>query len=135
MTGASVAPAVQPARGPTGEHVSGGVFEAVTVLSAEGYLVGKVLDPASPFDLMAKKGNVMLLVSVVRPKEPVSGAREVTEQYRDHVRLLQKFYTSDADNLQFWVFSRKKGLLRYRVYDWGIGNEQTMQKLIRNPHD
>ncbi len=125
-----------PARGHTGEHVSGGVFEAATILTAEGYTVGKVLDPSSPFNLMAWKGGAtLLLVSVVRPKEPVSGASEVTAQYEAHVHRLQKYYTSDADNLQFWVFSRKKGLLRYRVYDWGIGNEQTMQKLIKKPHD
>jgi len=115
-----------------GEHTNRGVYEAAAVLNAEGYIVARVMDPGAPFDLMARKGNATMLLRIVRPKEPVNGARQVAEQYVDCVREIQKYYRSEEDNLQFWVFSREKGLLRYRVYDWGIGNEQTIRKPIKN---
>jgi len=115
-----------------GKHTNRGVYEAAAILNAEGYMVGRVMDHGSLFDLMARKGSATMLLRVVRPKEPVNGARQVTEQYENSVRWMQKYYRSEEDNLQFWVFSREKGLLRYRVYDWGIGNEQTMKKLRKN---
>lgn len=41
---------------------------------------------------------------------------------------MQPFWNSDADNLQFWLFSRLAGLRRYRVFRGGIWNVETMQK-------
>ena len=41
---------------------------------------------------------------------------------------MQPFWNSDGENLQFWVFSRVAGLLRYRVYRGGIWNEATRSR-------
>ena len=65
----------------------------------------------------------------------VANARNVREQYEAVVREMEPYYRSEADNIQFMVISREHGLLRYRVYDWGIGNVETMQKIMKIPRE
>ena len=117
----------------SGQHVPRGTSEAAEILSQEGYTVGKVLDPESPFDLMGWNHGGSILVRVARPKEPVANARDVGERYETDIRAMEPYYRSEADNIQFMIFSRESGLLRYRVYDWGIGNVRTMQKIMKSP--
>jgi hypothetical protein len=121
-----------PARKKHGKHVPKCMYEAMTILLKEGYIPGKVQDQESVFDIVALGRRGSLLLRVVRPKEPVANARDVRELYEDEIRRLEPYYRSDGDDIQFWVFSRKNKLIRYRVYDWGIGNVETMQKIMKN---
>jgi hypothetical protein len=117
-----------------GQHVPRSMYEAMAILRAEGYIVGKILDPESAFDITGWSYRGSILVTVVRPKEPVANAHDVTELYGTKVRKMQPYCRSDADNIQFWVFSREIGLIRYRVFDWGIGNEEKMLKSMQKQH-
>ena len=117
-----------------GQHVPRGVYEAMAILRKEGYIVGKIIDPESAFDIMGWSPRGSILVTVIRPKEPVANAHDVTELYDAKVRKMQPYCRSDADNIQFWVFSRENGLIRYRVFDWGIGNEEKILKSMQKKH-
>jgi len=112
---------------PSGTNVPGGVAEAARILHDWGYIVGRVIDPACPISLIAHKGREMLSVTVVRPREPVKNASDVRYWYSREVLELQPYWNSDTDNIQFWLFSRVAGLLRYRVFRGGIWNVETMQ--------
>jgi hypothetical protein len=113
-------------------HVKPGVLEAAELLEGEEYRTGRVLTPGSPFDLMASKANrSTLYIMVVRTKSPVANARDVRELYEKEIREIQPYWKSDADDLQFWVFSRVNGLLRYRVFRggiWRVSNGRDSQK-------
>ncbi len=112
---------------PVGKNVTYAVTEAARILKTWGYRVGKVDDPDLPFDLMASKGNGVIYIRVIRPREPVMNAAGVRAYYSGEVVTLQPFWNSDADNIQFWLISRVAGLLRYRVFRGGIWNVETMQ--------
>jgi len=112
---------------PAGKNVTYAVTEAARILKTWGYRVGKVDDPDLPFDLMASKGNGVIYIRVIRPREPVMNAAGVRAYYSGEVVTLQPFWNSDADNIQFWLISRVAGLLRYRVFRGGIWNVETMQ--------
>jgi len=114
-----------------GIHPPRGTFEAADILAGEGYLVGRMQGRAAAFDLVGQSPEGSILVRIVRPKSPVANAREVRELYENDIRAIQPFCRAPSDNIQFWVFSREAGLLRYRVYDWGIGNVSTMQKILK----
>ncbi|MHB8164006.1 MAG: hypothetical protein ACYDDV_06605 [Methanoregula sp.] len=116
-----------------GQHVPRGSCEIAGLLEEEGYIVGVIPDPKSPFDLIGWSNAGSILVRVARPKELVANARNVREQYEEVVRVMEPYYRTEADNIQFMVISRAHGLLRYRVWDWGIGNVVTMQKIIKIP--
>ena len=118
-----------------GHHVPRGSCEITGLLEQEGYIVGVIPDPGSPFDLIGWSNAGSILVRVSRPKELVANARNVREQYEAVVRVMEPYYRSEADNIQFMVLSREHGLLRYRVYDWGIGNVKTMQKIMKIPRE
>jgi hypothetical protein len=113
---------------PPGRNVPNGVTEAKQVLKNEGYIVGKVDDPDIPFDLIAHRGRENLSLRVVRSREPVVNAADVKDYFSREVIEMQPYWNSDADNIQFWLFSRVAGLLRYRVFRGGIWNVETMQK-------
>jgi len=115
----------------SGGHIPSGIFEAARMLRAEGYRVSRVLEPGFPFQLLAWNRSGTLLVRVVRPREPVANAAGVLEAYATLIRQMALVWQSPEDNLQFWIFSRTNGLLRYRVYDWGIGNVGTMEKIMK----
>jgi hypothetical protein len=115
---------------PAGIHAPRGTHEAAEILAGEGYVVGTITHPGAVFDLAGISPAGAILVRVVRPKVPVGNAREVRELYETDIREIQPYCLSAADNIQFWVFSREAGLLRYRVFDWGIGNVSTMQKIL-----
>jgi len=112
---------------PSGRNVPGSVAEAARILREWGYIVGRVTDPELPISLIAHKGREILSVAVVRPREPVRNASDVRYWYSREVLELQPYWNSDADNIQFWLFSRVAGLLRYRVFRGGIWNVETMQ--------
>jgi hypothetical protein len=114
-----------------GVHPPRGTFEAADILAGEGYLVGRMQGRDAAFDLVGQSPEGSILVRIVRPKSPVANAREVRELYEKDIRAIQPFCRAPSDNIQFWVFSREAGLLRYRVYDWGIGNVSTMQKIFK----
>ncbi|MDO9326230.1 MAG: hypothetical protein Q7T80_14865 [Methanoregula sp.] len=118
-----------------GHHVPRGSCEITGLLEEEGYIVGVIPDPGSPFDLIGWSNAGSILVQVSRPKELVANARNVREQYEKVVRVMEPYYRSETDNIQFMVLSREHGLLRYRVYDWGIGNVKTMQKIMKIPRE
>lgn len=125
-------PGGRAANGPNaGQHIRPGIIEAAEILIAEGYIVGKVIDPQSPFDLIGYKREGCILLRVVRPKQDVTKAAEVVEAYEKEIREIQPYWKSDADQIQFWVFSRDKGLLRYAVFNGGIWNAGTMQKIMQ----
>jgi hypothetical protein len=115
----------------SGGHIPSGIFEAARMLRAEGYRVSRVLEPGFPFQLLAWNRNGTLLVRVVRPREPVANAAGARDAYDTLIRQMALVWQSPEDNLQFWIFSRENGLLRYRVYDWGIGNVGTMDKIMK----
>ena len=118
-----------------GQHVPRGSCEIAGLLEEEGYIVGVIPDPKSPFDLIGWSNTGSILVRVTRPIELVANARNVREQYEEVVRLMEPYYRTEADNIQFMVLSREHGLLRYRVFDWGIGNVKTMQKIMKIPRE
>jgi hypothetical protein len=123
-------PGGRAANGPNaGQHIRPGIVEAAEILIGEKYIVGKVIDPGSPFDLTGYRREDTILLRVVRPKQDVTNAAEVMEMYEKEIEEIRPFWKSDADNIQFWVFSRKRGLFRYQVYNGGIWNVETMQKL------
>ena len=117
-----------------GQHVPRGVYEAMDILRKGGYIVGKIIDPESAFDIMGWSYRGSILVTVVRPKESVANAHDVRELYDTKIKKIQPYCRSDADNIQFWVFSRENGLIRYRVFDWGICNEEKMLKSMQKQH-
>jgi len=122
-------PGGRAANGPNaGQHIRPGIVEAAEILIGEKYIVGKVIDPRSPFDLTGYRREDTILLRVVRPKQDVSNAVEVMGMYEKEIREIEPYWKSDADNIQFWVFSRKTGLFRYQVYNGGIWNVDTMQK-------
>ena len=116
-----------------GHHVPRGSCEIAGMLEDEGYIVGIIADPKSPFDLIGWSNAGSILVRVTRPIELVANARTVREQYEEVILEMEPYYRTEADNIQFMVLSREHGLLRYRVYDWGIGNVKTMQKIMKIP--
>ncbi|MFA4825123.1 MAG: hypothetical protein WC593_08185 [Methanoregula sp.] len=116
-----------------GQHVPRGSCEIAGMLEEEGYIVGVIPDPKSPFDLIGWSNAGSILVRVTRPIELVANARNVREQYEEVIREMEPYYRTEADNIQFMVLSREHGLLRYRVFDWGIGNVVTMQKIMKIP--
>lgn len=113
---------------PAGRNVPNGVTEAEQILTDEGYIVGRVMDPDRPFNLIAVRDRESIAIRVIRPKEAVKNAADVGQYYSLEVLALQPYWNSDADNIQFWLFSRVAGLLRYRVFRCGIWNVETMQK-------
>ena len=118
-----------------GVHPARGTFEAADILVREGYFVGLVRGRGAVFDLVGQSPAGTILVRIVRPKAPVANAREVREIYEKDIRAIQPFCRTPSDNIQFWVFSRETGLARYRVFDWGIGNVTTMQKIFKTKTD
>ena len=117
-----------------GQHVPRGMYEAMDILKEEGYIAGKILDPESVFDVSGWSHTGSILVRVVRPKESVANARDVRLLYEEEIIRMESYYRSDADNIQFWVFSRENGLIRYRVFSWGIWNVETMLKSMQKQH-
>ncbi|MDD5144370.1 hypothetical protein [Methanoregula sp.] len=115
-------------RKPAGRNISCGVSEAARILKEWGYIVGRIDDPDRPFDLIARRGRENLSIRIVRPREPVRNASDVRYYYSREVLEMQPYWESDADNIQFWLFSRVAGLLRYRVFRGGIWNIETMQE-------
>lgn len=115
-------------RKPAGRNIPGGVSEAARILKEWGYIVGRVDDHDRPFDLIAHHGRENLSIRVVRPREPVRNASDVRYYYSREVLEMQPYWESDTDNIQFWLFSRVAGLLRYRVFRGGIWNVETMQE-------
>ena len=113
---------------PAGRNVTYGVTEAARILKEWGWIVGKVDDPDLPFDLIAKRGREMLSLKVIRPRKEVMNAAGVRAYHSRDVLELQPYWNSDADNIQFWLFSRAAGLLRYQVFRGGIWNVETMQE-------
>jgi len=111
-----------------GRNVTRCLTEAIQILRSEGYTAGKVDDPDCPFDLLAYNGRDAIRIAVIRPRELVMNAADVRQYYSRKVLELQPYWNSDADNIQFWLFSRVAGLLRYRVFRCGIWNVETMQK-------
>jgi len=118
-----------------GQHIRPGIVEAAEILIAEQYLVGKIIDPDSPFDLIGYRKEDIIRLRVVRPKQNVANATEARELYEKDIREIQPYWTSDADNIQFWVFSRENGLLRYKVFNGGIWNVETMQKTTQKKQE
>jgi hypothetical protein len=122
-------PGGRAANGPSaGQHIRPGIVEAAEILIGEKYIVGKVIDPGSPFDLTGYKREGYILLRVVRPKQSIANAAETRKLYEKEIREIEPYWNSDADNIQFWVFSRKTGLFRYQVYNGGIWNVDTMRK-------
>ncbi|PKG31201.1 MAG: hypothetical protein CW742_14635 [Methanoregula sp.] len=119
---------LKPGRKPAGRNIPCGVSEAARILKEWGYIVGRVDDPDRPFDLIAQRGRENLSIRIVRPREPVRNASDVRYYYSREVLEMQPYWESDADNIQFWLFSRVAGLLRYRVFRGGIWNVETMQE-------
>jgi hypothetical protein len=111
-----------------GQHIRPIVLEAMGILKSEGWVVGRITDPDLPFDLIGILDRAAVFVKAVRAKCPVTNAKETAKVYYREIRKMQPFWNSEGDNLQFWVFSRVAGLLRYRVYRGGIWNEATRAK-------
>ncbi|OPY37774.1 MAG: hypothetical protein A4E35_01056 [Methanoregula sp. PtaU1.Bin051] len=127
-------PGGRAANGPNaGQHIRPGIVEAAEILIAEGYLAGKVIDPNSPFDLIGYSREDTIRLIVVRPKQDVTNAAEVVRAYDAEIRTILPYWRCDSDNIQFWVFSREKGLLRYKVYAGGIRNVGMMQNGTGKP--
>jgi hypothetical protein len=125
-------PGGRSANGPNaGQHIRPGIIEAAEILIAEQYIVGKVVNPASSFDLTGHRRKDTILLRVVRPKQNVTVAADVKVQYEKEIREIQPYWRSDTDNIQFWVFSRENGLFRYKVFNGGIWNVDTMLKIIQ----
>jgi len=118
-----------------GHHIRPGIVEAAEILIAEQYLVGKIIDPNSPFDLIGYRKEDIIRLRVVRPKQNVANAAEARELYEKDIREIQPYWKSDTDNIQFWVFSRENGLLRYKVFNGGIWNAETMQKTTQKKQE
>jgi hypothetical protein len=59
-----------------------------------------------------------------------TNAKEAAKAYWKEIKRMQPFWNSDGDNLQFWVFSRLAGVLRYQVYRGGIWNEATRSRPV-----
>ncbi len=119
---------IWPWRATPGQHVRPIVLEAVEILKSEGWVIGRILDPVIPFDLMGIRKKACIFVKAVKAKYPVANAKEAVNTYGEDIRKMQPFWHSDDENLQFWIFSRVAGLLRYRVYRGGIWNEATRKK-------
>jgi hypothetical protein len=111
-----------------GQHVRPIILEAMGILKSEGWVIGRILDPDLPFDLIGILGKASIFVKAVKAKCPVRNAKETVKAYYRDIKKMQPFWNSDGDNLQIWVFSRVVGLLRYRVYRGGIWNEATKMK-------
>jgi hypothetical protein len=98
------------------------------ILKREGWVIGRITDPDLPFDIIGILDRAAVFVKAVRAKCPVTNAKETAKAYYADIKKMQPFWNSEGDNLQFWVFSRVVGLLRYRVYRGGIWNEATKSK-------
>lgn len=108
-----------------GQHVRPIVLEAMEILKSEGWVIGKIMDREIPFDIIGIMGKASILVKAVMAKGTVTNAKETVKAHSKDLKKIQPFWNSDSDNLQFWVFSRVAGLLRYRVFRGGIWNEAT----------
>jgi len=115
------------------QHVPRGTWEAADLLAAEGYIVGKTTGPAPVFDLVGRSPDQAILVKIVRPRQPVTGAARVAELYLPEILTLRPYYRLASDIIELWVFSKEAGLLRYRVFDWGIANTKTITKILKIP--
>lgn len=111
-----------------GQHIRPVVLEATEVLTSEGWVVGRITNPDLPFDLIGILDRAAIFVKAVRAKCSVTNAKETAKAYCREIKRMQPFWNRDGDNLQFWVFSRVSGLLRYRVFRGGIWNEATRSK-------
>ncbi|MEN6396822.1 MAG: hypothetical protein ABFC78_10100 [Methanoregula sp.] len=115
------------------QHAPRGTWEAANLLAAEGYVVGKTTGPAPVFDLVGRSPYQAILVKIVRPREPVTGAARVVNLYLPEILTLRPYYRSATDIIELWVFSKEAGLLRYRIFDWGIANTKTITKILKIP--
>lgn len=113
-----------------GHHTRPFVLEVVDTLIAEDYAVSKVLNPDSPFDLIATKGDENIRIHVARPGRNITNARSVVEQYREAIDRIRPFWKSDRDNLQIRIPSRTLGQVSYQVYAGGIWNVRTKQRAV-----
>jgi len=111
-----------------GQHVRPFVLEAMEILKNEGWVIGRVLDPDLPFYIIGILGKASVFVKAVKAKCLITNAKETAKTFYRDIKKMQPFWDSDGDNLQFWVFSRVVGLLRYRVYRGGIWNEATKSR-------
>jgi len=111
-----------------GQHIRPIVHEAMGILKGEGWVVGRITDPDLPFDIIGILGRACVFVKAVRATCPVTNAKETAKTFCREIKKMQPFWNDDGDNLQFWVFSKVVGLLRYRVYRGGIWNEATKSK-------
>jgi len=115
------------------QHAPRGTWEAADLLAGEGYIVGKTTGPAPVFDLVGRSPDQAILVKIVRPREPVTGAARVADLYLPEILTLRPYYRSATDIIELWVFSKEAGLLRYRIFDWGIANTKTITKILKIP--
>jgi len=115
-------------RKPAGRNVTASVTEAVRILKEMGYFAGIIDDPSLPFHLIAFREGGIILIRVARPRKAIMNAAGVRDYLSKDVLEMQPFWHSDRDNIQFWVFSRVAGLIRYRVFRCGIWNVETMQE-------
>lgn len=123
-------PAGRAGSGPyAGQHVRPDVLEAERILRAEGYCMGKVCDPESPFDLTGNRDGVGLSVRVVRAKGEIANAKAVVRNFRKEIREIQPCWKNDRSNLQLFIISRKSGVLRYTVFRGGIWNTRTKERV------
>jgi hypothetical protein len=118
-----------------GQHIRPGIVEAAEILIAELYLVGKIIDPHSPFDLIGYRNGDIIRLRVVRPKQNVANATQAKALYEKEIREIQPYWKSDADNIQFWIFSRENGLLRYQIIRSVIWNVETMPKTLQKKQE
>jgi hypothetical protein len=117
-----------------GQHVRPIILEAMGILKNEGWVVGRITDPDLPFDLIGILDRAAVFVKAVRAKCTITNAKETAKVYWKEIKKMQPFWNSDGDNLQFWVFSRLAGVLRYRVYRGGIWNEATrIRQVVPDP--
>lgn len=119
----------------SGYNIPAALPEAAGILKSEGFDTWTKHGHTPVFHLLGLRGQEILRVRVISPNRPVRNARDVRELYEPVIREMETFWHSDADNLQLWVFSREKGLIRYRIFNWGIWNVETMQKFMKTTRD
>jgi hypothetical protein len=71
-----------------GQHVRPIILEAMGILKSEGWIVGRITDPALPFDLVGILDRAAVFVKAVRAKCAITNAKEAAKAYWKEIKRM-----------------------------------------------
>jgi hypothetical protein len=122
--GVSPAPVKRPS------HCSPYIYAALRILKEHGYHPSRLTgDPDLPAAIIATKGRVTLMISVVQSRKQVPDGHTLRELFPGRVDQARALAKTSPHRVMIWVFSPVIGWRYYRAdiggisYDWDVAQE------------